>query len=352
MKSGGWVAGGIFIAVWSVVTLTFDIMLVRFAVQQAQTQSWPTASGRIESARVVTSTDSEGGTAYHAKISYGYTVNGQRHHGERIRFTTETSGSRSARRTVGKYPVGREVIVHFNPRDPAEAVLETSLICGGDLFMLIFMTPFNVVMVAGWAVAWGVVSGSHAKRPAGNAVRIFEQPRGVRVRLTQFTPLGAAGGAAAVMAFALTFIVGIFIGTDSLNAAAAGWAVIVAASIIGYSRMRSRIEQEWYDLIIRDDRQTLALAPSLKRPEVQEVPFSAVMSVDVVKKMGSGDDSDSFRTVLRWTDAQREEQSVTLIDVSAPKSAETLASWLRRRIGIQSENEAVTEPTTAGSAHA
>ena len=94
--------------------------------------------------------------------------------------------------------------------------------------------------------------------------------------------------------------------------------------------MRERIADGWYDLLIHDGRQSLTLAPSLKRPEVGEIRFDDVTAVDVVRRAGTGDDSDSFHPTLRWGS-----RSAELMKLSDKKSAEALAGWFRKRVGVE-----------------
>ena len=73
---------------------------------------WPRVAGRIVE-------------SYRAVISYFYTYVGERHAGNRIRslMSDRTLGA-SAQRIADQFPVGREVTVYVNPRDPRESVLE------------------------------------------------------------------------------------------------------------------------------------------------------------------------------------------------------------------------------------
>jgi Protein of unknown function (DUF3592) len=81
---------------------------------------WPRVAGRIVESRLEWT-----GESYRAVISYFYTYVGERHAGNRIRslMSDRTLGG-SAQRIADQFPVGREVAVYVNPRDPRESVLE------------------------------------------------------------------------------------------------------------------------------------------------------------------------------------------------------------------------------------
>jgi hypothetical protein len=329
MNVGAWLFGGVWVIGWSFVTLFFDVMLIHGAVQQLRSQHWPTAQGRVASSEVVVESDSEGGTSYTPKIRYSYSVDGVNHQNDRIRYGFSISGKRAARAAVEMYPRGNAVTVHYNPQTPSQVVLDTTVTTGSDLFGTIFMLPFNLIMLASWHVASGAIRGWSETSPAGTSVKLIEEYGGVRVRLCRFGALGTAMAAAGLTAFILVFVIAFGFGFNSIYAAAAGWAVIIGVSTITYRKMRTRIADGWYDLVIHDGRQSLTLAPSLKRPEVGEIRFEDVTAVDVVRRAGSGDDSDSFHPMLRWGS-----RSVELMKTSDKKAAEALAGWLRSRVGV------------------
>ena len=80
---------------------------------------------------------------YRAEVSYCYNVNNQEFVAGRTRFGDwlQLSWSTPAARVVRRYPRGSTVLVHYDPSDPKEAVLEpgASWYVGGALaFGLLF----------------------------------------------------------------------------------------------------------------------------------------------------------------------------------------------------------------------
>lgn len=81
--------------------------------------SWPTVSGTVtasERAKVM--------FRKQPRVTYSYSVNGASFTGNRISF----AGGYPSKETdaiLGRFPVGREVVVSYAPDKPAEATLET-----------------------------------------------------------------------------------------------------------------------------------------------------------------------------------------------------------------------------------
>ena len=164
---GGAVFVLVFVGFWSAITLIFDVMLVVSAWRQIQAQGYPSVVGAITHSEVDAHHDGDG-TTYSADVKYVYTVDGREHRGDRYRYGEMASSDRNAHRIVASLPVGKEVPVYYEPADPADAVLKTG-IEGSDLFMALFMTPFNIVMLGGWCVLGCGVYVRLLKPPAGGA---------------------------------------------------------------------------------------------------------------------------------------------------------------------------------------
>jgi hypothetical protein len=91
---------------------------------------WPTTKGEVVWSDIVVETgrDDTGRTAtrYGAAIRYRYVLGGQRFESTRITWRDGQKTTRSAaqRKLLTRYPVGRAVTVHYDPRRPAMAVLQ------------------------------------------------------------------------------------------------------------------------------------------------------------------------------------------------------------------------------------
>lgn len=90
--------------------------------------SWPATQGVITQAEIVEAEDSEGDPVYQAAITYRYDVGGRLYSGSAITAMDESTSLRVfADKALARYPAGSEVTVHYQPDDPATAVLEPGL---------------------------------------------------------------------------------------------------------------------------------------------------------------------------------------------------------------------------------
>jgi hypothetical protein len=100
-------------------------------------RGWPVVTGKIVERGVgpaTTSGASRAGRYVEPRVTYTYTVEGKQLRGHRIALTTNAYDEDQARRVANELPDSVEV--HYNPRDPSDAVLQPSAI-GLSLFILI-----------------------------------------------------------------------------------------------------------------------------------------------------------------------------------------------------------------------
>ena len=202
---GGVLFALVFVGFWSAITLVFDVMLVISAWRQIRAESYPSVVGAITHSEVDAHHDSDG-TTYSVDVEYVYMVDDRQYEGDRYRYGQMGSSDNNAHRIVASLPVGKEVPVYYNPADPADAVLKTG-IEGSDLFMALFMTPFNLVMLGGWHVLGRGVYVRLLKPPAGGA-RVVHH--GFRAHVYSFSRPALAAAAATLLgtSFVSVFIVG------------------------------------------------------------------------------------------------------------------------------------------------
>src|SRR4051812_46582206 len=191
---------------WSAVTLSFDVMWARNFWRQMEARDYATVQGKMVDARIENSRGRRG-TSERAELAYRYTAMGREYTSQRLRHGTER-GDQFARDFVRAHPAGSEVTVYYDPGDPSRAVLTPGII-GMDLFMPMFLLPFNAVMLAFWVAGWGMVGRLGRAAPAMTVVQI---PGGVRARLPSVRPVYVAVGAAAAGAFVMVFVVGLSTG--------------------------------------------------------------------------------------------------------------------------------------------
>jgi len=111
------IGGGIL--AWSIVNCIYAVLSRR----------WPQVTGVIVVSDLQRSSDADGGYSYRPEVSYRYFVNREEFVARRTRFgdRLQLSWSAPAVRIISRYRVGAVVSVHYNPDDPADAVLEPGL---------------------------------------------------------------------------------------------------------------------------------------------------------------------------------------------------------------------------------
>jgi hypothetical protein len=106
--------------------------------QAAEASGWPQIAGRIVSSTVEHYRQRVGGartgnlvTFYEAVVEYSYTVNGRDYHSTRLSFGAKSAGSQAiAEEKAARYPAGSQVMVHHDPLNPANAVLDLKVAQG------------------------------------------------------------------------------------------------------------------------------------------------------------------------------------------------------------------------------
>jgi len=101
-------------------------------------RSWPVVTGRITERTVGPSTTtgaSRPGRYFEPRVTYDYTVAGKSYQGHRIAIATAAYDEDKARAVANELPDSVEV--HYDPANPADAVLQPSSI-GMSVLVLIF----------------------------------------------------------------------------------------------------------------------------------------------------------------------------------------------------------------------
>jgi len=126
----------------------------RFSLRQSvkTADSWPCIDGEIISSSIGTSsgTYDNPNTLYQAKITYEYEVGGRQRKNNKICVggQLQLSLRSKANEYIARYPEGKKVIVHYNPRKPEDSVLEvreeTSWIYSAAA-VVFFIVGFNFI---------------------------------------------------------------------------------------------------------------------------------------------------------------------------------------------------------------
>jgi hypothetical protein len=103
---------------------------------------------------LIEKSDSDGTPYYRPIIAYQYQVNGKSYQCDHLAFGKQTSaqpderGRLKAKEKAQQYLVGRSVDVHYNPANPADAVLEVRTAGAGSLIGVAIV--LGVIGAAWW----------------------------------------------------------------------------------------------------------------------------------------------------------------------------------------------------------
>jgi hypothetical protein len=328
--SKGLIGFGLF---WTAFTLLFDCFVVHSVTMRLWALSFSSTTGTVIHSELKTSPDSDGETTYQPEVHYHYSVEAAAHTGTTYQFSQFlTSSSRRARSVVRAHPIGKPVTVFYNPQNPSQAVLHRGL-DGSELFMVVFMTPFNAVMVAFWG---GVVRWR--KQPqllASGGVEAVVRGCEVVVRLPHFPPAAVGGILAAVVAFALTLLIAFTAGMDpSLRVGASALGLVVGSGVAAALFVRLQEQRGRFALAWDNAFQTLTLPANFERKARRTVPFRDLRAVEVEvvwPKDRTAESIPSYAATLVLANAQRE----LLEEWNQREPAERFATWLSQQLGLK-----------------
>ena len=110
-------------AVSVVIGGVFAFKSLNFLREARLCAQWPTAQGWVVRAQVKRQLAADEARFSDLQVLYTYRVNDREYRGTRL-YAAETGAARVAEQTVEKYRTGADVAVHYNPANPAVAILE------------------------------------------------------------------------------------------------------------------------------------------------------------------------------------------------------------------------------------
>jgi hypothetical protein len=161
-------------AAFVVLGIVFAVLSLRARRQAFACAGWPTTPGQILSARINTeiednltaSDEGDSGNRHRppedvmsgATIRYTYRVGGRDYQSTRLCVGRPVlSGNpRDAEAIVAKYPANAQVSIHYNPSNPAEAMLEPLNLISAYV-LLLGALGFGGMGLVALSAAWSVV---------------------------------------------------------------------------------------------------------------------------------------------------------------------------------------------------
>jgi hypothetical protein len=122
-------------------------------VRALRGRKWATTRGKVTAAQLETTSGNVNGVGRraHLRVAYAYTVDGAEHAGERATFFNGTFVFRTemaATAALHRYAKGAAVTVHYDPQDPADAVLDPA-IEWGRWALVGFCVAFTALVLVG-----------------------------------------------------------------------------------------------------------------------------------------------------------------------------------------------------------
>jgi len=335
----------LFAGIWSAGVLFMDLRTAGELWRQFETSHYPVTMGTVTFSQITSHHTSKGGTTYGVDIRYHYVVDDHPFDGSRFRYMSMSTSSdyEWATVTVNKHPVSSQIPVYFNPSDPTDAVLSPDL-SGSDLFTVLFLMPFNLVMIGFWIGIGGWLRDRIFNPVAGGVKIIVEGPQ-TRIRLPQYGALAWGMLATGALSFASIFVVGFASGFRPSMLTALLTLIVVIGSGAGiYVWQWRKIQSGDDDLVLDETSTTIALPETYGRKQRVMVNRSEIekLTVEVIEHRGSkGGVSYSYAPAL-WLRRNENVETQKLADWGDRKKAETFAEWLRQRLNL-SERAGVIE---------
>ena len=297
-------------------------------VHQFRSESFPRTDGTVESSVVHNDRTSKGGIRYHPEIAYAYEVNGHHYWSRQYLYGDLPFDSASANRIVNEHPAGSVVEVYYNPANPADSVLSTSVVAG-DIAPVFLLMPMAVFFARLWLRIARKIDWPGRPNPVAGGVTIITEPMTTRIRLSS----GQASALGFALAGVLSFISGIIFLHSRLtvSASAAGLylVLIVVVGVIAYWWQHRKIAAGFQDLVIHENQRTFELPLSRKHHERQPLPISEINAVFVEKEAIEVRGGTIYRYIP--TLEMKDGTSERLTDLNK-RQAEAFAKWLSEKI--------------------
>ncbi len=206
---------------------------------------------------------------------------------------------------------------------------------GSDLLLVLFLTPFNAVMLAFWMGIGGWLR-QRLLRPAAGGVRIIMSRMLTRVRLPNYNPLVWALATTGGLGFVSVFIVGFSTRMQpSLGFVLTAIGIVYLTGAGVYLWHWHKIRSGIFDLVIDHSARTLDLPQTYGRKQRMTVNIADIQGFTVEKlvhRSTKGGTSYTYAPTLYLRTPNRGHQK--LADWYDKVRADRFAEWLRKQIGL------------------
>ena len=141
---------GIIVFVLFILNIVFLTILFFMRRRMATVSQWPATMGNVITSTIERRSSGDGYTDYPV-VQYSYQVGGQAYQSYKLAPGPEVGGT-GARKVIGKYPAGAQVMVFYDPQNPAEAVLERK--APAQWLMWLILAIFDVTLCGVIPILW------------------------------------------------------------------------------------------------------------------------------------------------------------------------------------------------------
>ncbi|MEO1129936.1 MAG: DUF3592 domain-containing protein [Planctomycetota bacterium] len=306
----------------------------------AQTETWSPVQATILASDVLVEDDPEQGPMYIADVSYRYLVNGFPYTSDRIQvgYVVRTNlGYRASKALSEQYPAGSQRQVFVNPSDPADAVLRRGVHASMP-FVLLFMTPFNALVLGGAAAAGtaGLRTLRRAVPSATAGMRVRREHDRTSMCLRKapalFSGLLWVGATGFFLIFPIVFTNGF---DPPPIMSYSGLALAGLAGLLGWTRMHWRMRAGRYDMVLDLRTKSLHLPRVEGRRKPRLLRFEDIRAFEVnVKSTTAGTSSEQRFTVDARHVEDGREVFVLVRRFQSRHDAVAIKRWLIDETGI------------------
>lgn len=317
---------------WTCIVGGIDVQAGRCLVRQLYSSTFRAAPGNVIESRVDRQCGRRG-TTYRLVIAYSYQVKGRDYIGRQWNYTALASSDHWAHKVARAHRPGTPIGVFFDPRNPSEAVIEPGL-TGTEPLVLMFLIPFNLIMVGSWALLIRCLRVDDWRTASG--VRVTDDGHVLRVRLPQWSPLLTSAALLFIGCILAALLIALVSGCHPpLWFPAIVWVVILLTTAVICAVMLRQLRNGRSDLVLDRFRGSLELPATHGRKVKHIVATAQIVSIEAEVERRSGGKksvSPNYFTTLGWVDDADTLHTARLMRWGTPTEAEDFTAWLRQQV--------------------
>jgi len=332
MRKSGLIYPFLLLACWTGLIGAGTYALLETTIRQHLARGFSATQGRIVRSEVGHSVMIRRGI----EIEYHYIVSGKAYTGHRFRYDDHNSALEWEVAVEG-HPLGSSQTVYYNPKNPADALLQPG-VDGCDLLLLLFALVIGVLTSVLWRALLTRLRERSGIRPAGG-VRILKLSGMTTVPLGETSAFTAGFYAMAAAAFIAAFPIVIVGGFEpSLRLVQTSWEVVLGA---GVPVFMWRVMKKWsgiYDLRIDQASQTVTLPQTAGRRQPVSISRREICGVSMQRRVSKSPSGThfSYLPALNRDGLQTDSQSIKLISWGwSEEKARAFSQWLSQELGVE-----------------